>query len=86
MKVIRKHTGKRRERKGITIHLLKQGSKERSKTITVHGLNIDQLYEKLLFFTKALELAGQNEMRIIITKRGSNNSNERRDNRRKSSR
>lgn len=65
MIVINKHEGKRKGQKGITVHLLKQGSKEQSKSITVHGMSINQLYEKLMFYFKTLSVA-DNGIEIII--------------------
>ena len=66
METIKRHVGKRKGIKGVTIHLLRQGTKERSKTITVKGLTINQLYQRLLFFLKFLEEEGI----TTITKKG----------------
>jgi len=55
MELIDQHTGKRKGEVGVTIHLLKQGSGERSQSITVHGLSIQELYMKLMFYLKSLE-------------------------------
>lgn len=55
MKLITEQNGKRKGIKGVTIHILKQGSMERSRTITIHGLTIQQVHEKLKFFFNALK-------------------------------
>jgi len=71
MNIIERHEGKRRGEKGITIHMLKQGSNEKSKTITVTDVTIDELYNKLIFFLKTLlEVEGNSKMKIIIEKEG----------------
>ena len=57
LELIDNHTGKHKGERGITIHLLEQGSSGGSKSITVHGVSIQSLYEKLLFYPRSLEVS-----------------------------
>ena len=56
LELIKNHAGKQKGVQNVTIHLLRQGTKEQSKTITVGGeISINELYEKLLFYLQSLE-------------------------------
>ena len=67
MEVIREHVGKRKGEKSLTVHILRQGEPEPSKTITVAGeLSIEELHQKLLFYLKSLELADDKPIKILI--------------------
>ena len=54
MKLITQRRGRKSGNVGVTIHILEQGSKN-SKTLTVHGFSVEECYEKIRFFFRALE-------------------------------
>lgn len=53
--IINGHKGKRKGKTGITIHILDQKNPKYSKTLTIHNVNIDELYEKIKFFLTLME-------------------------------
>lgn len=53
--IIEKHQGKKKGQTGITVHILDQSNPKYSKSLTVHGMNIDELYDKIKFFITLLE-------------------------------
>ncbi len=66
MEVIERHLGKKKGVQGVTVHLLIQGSNEPSKTITVNGLSVDELYEKLMFFLTTISNTESGTIKIMI--------------------
>lgn len=63
MEVIEKREGKRKGETGVTIHMYKQRTRPMvTKTITVHGIDIESLYTKMVFFLKAFSKEGNYEI------------------------
>jgi len=67
VKVIEGKTGYKKGEYGVTVMFLKQkkGNGVR-KSFTVHGLSVDQAYQKAKFFFRALEKMKSGEMEIWI--------------------
>lgn len=60
MRTIKNREGKSRGETGVTIHIYKQRTKPmETKTITVHGIEVNQLHEKILFFLKTFSKEGK---------------------------
>jgi len=69
MKLIQKRTGKKGGEHGITIHILQQGMKGESKSLTVHGINVEQTYSAILMLFKAMEMSKDGAFTILIDRK-----------------
>lgn len=55
MKLISERQGKQKGETGVTVHIYKQRTKPmETATITIHGLSVQQIAEKIKFFFKHL--------------------------------
>lgn len=58
MKIIEGHRGKKKGETGITIHIYSQGKKIGfSKTITVHGMDVNLTYAYIKFWFDVLSIS-----------------------------
>ena len=69
MKLIDKRSGKRRMEHGITIHILEQGVKAPSKSLTIHGINIEQTFSAVKMLFRAMEMSKDGSFTILIDKK-----------------
>jgi len=54
--LIEERKGKKKGERGVTINIYEQEVKPSiSKSITVHGYSVDEIFTKIKFFLKALE-------------------------------
>lgn len=68
MKLIKKRTGKKGGEHGVTIHILEQGISG-SKTLTVHGINVEQAFSVIKMLFKAMEMSKDGSFTILIDKK-----------------
>jgi hypothetical protein len=68
MKLIEKRTGKKKTEHGVTIHILEQGIAG-SKSLTVHGINVEQAFSIIKMLFKALEMSKDGGFTILIDKK-----------------
>ena len=67
MEIIRQRVGRRRNKRGVTVNIYEQGIRPIiSKSITIHGLSVSQIYEKILFLFSAYEKSKDGKIEIII--------------------
>lgn len=67
MKLIEKRTGKKNTEHGVTVHILEQGSVG-SKTLTIHGINVEQAFSAIKMLFKAMEMSKDGAFTILIDK------------------
>lgn len=67
MKVIEERIGKKKTEHGVTIHILEQGNVG-SKTLTVHGVNVEQAFSAVRMLFKAMEMSKDGAFTILIDK------------------
>ena len=69
MKLIESHTGKKKGETGVTIHVYSQHTKPmNSRSLTIHGLDVELAYSYLKFFFRALQMSDDDGVKILINK------------------
>ena len=59
--------GKKKGIKGVTINIYEQYTRPiYSKSITVHGYDVEEIYTKIKFFLKALESSKKKNVIILV--------------------